>query len=65
VNVVRYCLPAERRQSAEDTGGQCETRGRVLILGKDDLLAPVQLAALRNCYPLVVGRLRLIEVRKR
>ena len=64
VNVVRYYLPEERRQSAEDTGGQCETRGRVLILGKDDLLAPVQLAALRNCYPLVVGRLRLIEVRK-
>ncbi|HLJ43076.1 MAG TPA: hypothetical protein VKT12_02570, partial [Candidatus Binataceae bacterium] len=65
VNVVRYYLPAERRQSAEDTGAPCETRGRVLILGKDDLLAPAQLAALRNCYPLVLGRWRLIEVRKR
>ena len=65
VNVVRYYMPAQRRQSAEDTGDRCETRGRVLILGKDDLLAPAQLAALRNCYPLVVGRWRLIEVRKR
>ena len=62
---MRRYLPEERRQSAEDTGAQCETRGRVLILGKDDLLTPVQLAALRNCYPAVVGRLRLIEVRKR
>ena len=37
VNVVRYYLPAERRQSAEDTGGQCETQGRVLILGEDGI----------------------------
>ncbi len=65
VNVVRYYLPPERRASAEDTSGQCETRHRVLVLGSDELLAPAQLAALRDCAPLVVGRLRLVEVRRR
>jgi hypothetical protein len=40
-------------------------RQRVLILSGAQLLAPAQLAALRNCDPLVVGQLRLVEVRKR
>jgi hypothetical protein len=65
VNVVRYYLPYDRRESAEDTGAQCDTRAHVLILGSDEQLAPGQIAALRDCDPLVVGRLRLVEVRKR
>ena len=64
VNVVRYYLPADRRQSVEAAGGQCEMRERVLIL-RAKMLAPAQLAALKNCDPLVVGQLRLVEVRKR
>jgi hypothetical protein len=65
VNVVRYYLPPKQRASVEEAGGQCEMRQRVLILSGAELLAPAQLAALRNCDPLVVGQLRLVEVRKR
>jgi len=65
VNVVRYYLPLERRAIVEEAGGHCETRQRVLILSGAELLTPAQLAALRDCDPLVVGRLRLVEVRKR
>ena len=64
VNVVRYYLPLERRASVEEAGGECEMRQRVLILSGAELLAPAQLAALRDCDPVVVGRLRLVEVRK-
>jgi hypothetical protein len=65
VNVVRYYLPLRRRASVEAAGGQCDMRQRVLILSGAQLLAPAQLAALKNCDPLVVGQLRLVEVRKR
>jgi len=65
VNVVRYYLPPKRRASVEEAGGQCEMRQRVLILSGAELLAPAQLAALRDCDPLLVGQLRLVEVRKR
>jgi hypothetical protein len=63
--VVRYYLPLRRRASVEAAGGQCDMRQRVLILSGAQLLAPAQLVALRNCDPLVVGQLRLVEVRKR
>jgi len=65
VNVVRYYLPLERRATVEEASGHCETRQRVLILSGAELLTPAQLAALRDCDPLIVGRLRLVEVRKR
>ncbi len=65
VNVVRYYLPPERRASAEAFGAQCEMRQRVLMLSGAELLTPAPLAALRDCDPLLVGRLRLVEVRKR
>lgn len=65
VNVVRYYLPLERRASVEPAGEQCETRQRVLLLSGEEVLTPARLAALRDCAPLVVGRLRLVEVRKR
>ncbi|MGH7913722.1 MAG: hypothetical protein ACREPW_03595 [Candidatus Binataceae bacterium] len=64
VNVVRYYLPPERRASVEPAGERCEMRQRVLVLGGERLLASAQLAALRACDPIVVGRLRLVEVRK-
>jgi hypothetical protein len=65
VNVVRYYLPLKLRASVEEAGGQCETRQLVLILGGEEQLAPARLAALRDCDPLLVGRFRLVEVRKR
>jgi hypothetical protein len=65
VNVVRYYLPPGRRESVEAAGAQCETRQRVLILSGAEVLAPAQLAALRDCDPLLVRQLRLVEVRKR
>ncbi len=65
VNVVRYYLPPGRRASVEAAGEHCETRQRVLILSGAKLLGPAQLAALRDCDPLLVGQLRLVEVRKR
>lgn len=65
VNVVRYYLPRERRASVEPVGDQCETRQRVMILSGEEILTPARLAALRDCAPLVLGRLRLVEVRKR
>jgi len=65
VNVVRYYLPPKLRASAEDTSGRCETRHRVLILGSDELLTPAQREALRDCDPILVRRLRSVEVRRR
>lgn len=65
VNVVRYYLPLKRRASVEPAGEQCEMRQRVLLLSGEEILTPARLAALRDCDPLVVGRLRLVEVRKR
>ncbi len=65
VNVVRYYLPRERRASAEGAGAECDRRQRVLVLGGAGILAPARLEALKECDPLIVGRLRLVEVRKR
>jgi hypothetical protein len=65
VNVVRYYLPLTWQASVEPAGEQCETRQRVLLLSGEEVLTPARLAALRDCAPLVVGRLRLVEVRKR
>jgi mannosyltransferase len=65
VNVVRYYLPLAWRASVEPAGEPCEMRQRVLLLGGAEVLTPARLAALRDCAPLVVGRLRLVEVRKR
>jgi hypothetical protein len=65
VNAVRYYLPPKLRTSVESAEGRCDPRPHVLLLGRDDLLAPAQLAALRDCDPMVVGRFKLVEVRKR
>jgi hypothetical protein len=65
VNVVRYYLPGKRRARVEPAGRQCEMNQHVLILSGAELLAPAQLAALRDCDPRIVGQLRLVEVRTR
>jgi hypothetical protein len=65
VNVVRYYLPLTWRASVEPAGEPCETRQPVLLLSGAEVLTSARLAAFRACAPLVVGRLRLVEVRKR
>jgi hypothetical protein len=65
VNVVRYYLPPERRASAEACDAQCEMRQRVLILSGEEALTPARLTALRACDPILLARLRLVEIRKR
>ena len=65
VNAVRYYLPPKLRTSVESAEGRCDPRPHVLLLGRDDLLAPAQLASLRDCDPIVVGQFKLVEVRKR
>lgn len=65
VNVVRYYLPLERRSNVEEASAQCEARQRVLILSGAEVLAPAELAALRDCDPVVVAQRRLVEVRRR
>ena len=65
VNAVRYYLPPKLRASVESAEDRCDPHPHVLLLGRDDLLAPAQLAALRDCDPVVVGRFKLVEVRRR
>jgi hypothetical protein len=65
VNVVRYYSPPGRRADVERAAGQCEARQRVLMLDGKGSLTSAQLAALQNCNPRVVKRLRLVEVRTR
>jgi hypothetical protein len=65
VSVVRYYLPSRLRASVEAADGRCQVSQRVLILSGRELLAPAQLAVLRDCDPVIVGQLRLVEVRKR
>ncbi|HEY2525021.1 MAG TPA: hypothetical protein VGI29_08175 [Candidatus Binataceae bacterium] len=64
-NAVRYYLPPKLRASVESAEDRCDPGPHVLLLGRDDLLAPAQLAVLRDCDPVVVGRFKLVEVRKR
>jgi hypothetical protein len=61
--VVRYYLSPERRS---DVQGQ-DTCGpqRILILSGRYILGADQIAAMEKCYPRVVRRLLLVEVRER
>lgn len=62
-NVVRYYLSPERRGAVqgEDTCGP----PRVLILSGRYILGADQIAAMEKCYPRLVARLLLVEVRAR
>ena len=62
-NVVRYYLSPERRGAVqgEDACGP----PRVLILSGRDILGADQIAAMEKCYPRLIERLRLVEVRAR
>jgi hypothetical protein len=61
--VVRYYLSPERRSvvQGENTCGP----QRILILSGRYILGADQIAAMEKCYPRVVRRLLLVEVRAR
>jgi mannosyltransferase len=62
-NVVRYYLNPERRgaiRGVEECGPQ-----RVLILSGRFILPADRISAMEKCYPRVVRRLKLVEVRAR
>jgi len=65
VNVVRYYLPTALRSSAKPAGERCDPAHRVLVLTGRGVVAPAQITRLEKCDPIIVGRLRLVEVRTR
>ena len=62
-NVVRYYVPPARRSSVlgQDVCGS----PRVLVLTGHDIISEDQMSAMERCYPRVVKRLMLVEVRTR
>ena len=61
--MVRYYFSPERRAAVrgEDACGP----PRVLILSGREIMREDLIAAMEKCYPRVVARLRLVEVRAR
>jgi mannosyltransferase len=62
-NVVRYYLSPERRAAVRGESA-CGTP-RVLILSGRDIIGADRIAAMEKCYPRLVARLFLVEVRAR
>ncbi len=62
-NVVRYYVSAERRATVR--GENACGPPRILILSGRDILGKDQIAAMEKCYPRLIERLRLVEVRAR
>jgi hypothetical protein len=63
INVVRFYMPRERRDAAVamDECGQAP----VLILSGRDISSDKQIAAAEACYPRLIAKLNLVEVRAR
>jgi mannosyltransferase len=64
INVVRFYMPPARRDAAISMGNECG-QAPVLILSGRDITAEKQIAAAETCYPRVIAKLKLIEVRAR
>jgi hypothetical protein len=62
-NVVRYYLSPERRAAVR--GADACGPPRVLILSGREITRQDLIAPMEKCYPRVVSRLRLVEVRAR
>ncbi|MGH7913720.1 MAG: glycosyltransferase family 39 protein [Candidatus Binataceae bacterium] len=62
-NVVRYYLSPERRAAVR--GENACGPPQVLILSGRDILGKDQIGAMEKCYPRLIARLRLVEVRAR
>jgi len=65
VQVVRYYTPLAQRARIAAFAGNCDPRQRALLVSGKETLSPAQLDAIRNCAPISVKTLRLVEVRKR
>lgn len=65
INVVRYYLPPHRQMLAERAARTCDTHQSVLIMSGTTILTPARLKALEQCYPRILRRLRLVEIRGR
>jgi hypothetical protein len=64
INVVRFYMPPERRAAAIAMMGQCN-QAPVLILSGRSFIRPEQIAIAEACYPRVIAKLNLVEVRAR
>lgn len=64
VNVVRFYLPAARRDAAVPMTNRCG-QAPVLILSGRSFASPEQIAIAQACYPHVIATLNLVEVRGR
>ena len=62
LNVVRFYMPPERRAAALAMGNEC-SQAPALILGGRDITPEKQIAAVEACYPRVIAKLKLVEVR--
>jgi hypothetical protein len=64
VNVVRFYMPSERRDTAVAMMDQCG-QAPVLILSGRNFVPPERIAIAKACYPRVIAKLNLVEVRAR
>ena len=64
INVVRFYMPPDRRSRAEPLYRGCGP-ARVLILGGRGVVPNEKIASAEACYPRVLARLQLVEVRAR
>ena len=64
INVVRFYLPRARRDAAVAMSDECGP-APVLILSGRGIAPDKRVAAAEACYPRVIARLQLVEVRAR
>jgi hypothetical protein len=64
IDVVRFYLPPERRREALAMDRGCSP-APVLILSSRGMMPDNQMAMAEACYPRVLARLQLVEVRAR
>ena len=64
INVVRFYMRPERRAAAVAMGNEC-SQAPVLLLNGRDITPEKQIAAAEVCYPRLIAKLQLVEVRAR
>jgi hypothetical protein len=64
LNVVRFYLPPERRNDAVGMNRKCGTAPVVILSGRG-VVSNEEIAMAEACYPRVIARLQLVEVRAR
>jgi hypothetical protein len=64
INVVRFYMPRARRDAAVAMKNEC-SRAPVLILSGRGVAPDERVAAAEACYPRVIAKLKMVEVRAR